>query len=150
EINQSKTLSDGGTARELATHLIRIIVGGLLAITGFIHWYLPITHRAMMPGELTRGIIVIPHGLLHILFDLNGVGYFVLVALVIGWLPLSVHHEKRLYSVVVTYAALTILAWLLLSEPAERGVLDYTDKLIELILVVLAAWMAQRCNQGMA
>jgi hypothetical protein len=116
----------------------------LLAATGFIHWYLPVVHRAMMPGELTGGFIVISHQLLHILFDLNGAGYFVLVAVTMGWLSLSLPHQAWLYRVVAGYAALTILAWILLSEAAERGLLDYTDKLIEVFIVALAIWMVQR------
>ncbi len=143
-ISQNKPLPGGRLRRDLATDLIRLTLGGLLTATGFIHWYLPVVHRMEMPGELTGGIIVIPHLLLHILFDLNGAGYFVLVALTMGWLLVSARRQMWLYRAEVGYTALTILAWMLLSEPAERGLLDYADKLIEVFVVVLAIWMARR------
>jgi hypothetical protein len=139
EINQNKrrtAKTDG--------YISRLLLVGLLAATGFIHWYLPVVHRIEMPGELTGEIIVIHHSLLHLLFDLNGSGYFVLVALITGWLPLWANQPKRLYGLVAGYATVTILAWLLLSDPAERTILDYSDKIIELIIVALAVSMIRQ------
>ncbi len=124
--------------------LIQVVTIVLLAATGFIHWYLPVVHPTEMPGELTGGLIVIPHDLLHLLFDLNGVGYFGLLALVGGWLPLWVNCPKWRYLAVAGYAALTILTWIVLSDPLERGGLDYFDKAIELALIMLAIWMGRR------
>src|SRR5689334_5097272 len=106
EINQNNSLS-GSSSNNLTYHMIRVIIAGLLAATGFIHWYLPVVHQMAMPDELTGGIIVIPHELLHILFDVNGVGYFILVALVVGWLPLPTQYHRWLYIVLASYAALT-------------------------------------------
>lgn len=140
EISQNNPLPN--SAMDGFTHrLFRVVIVGLLVATGFIHWYLPVVHPTEMPGELTGGIIVIPHELLHILFDLSGVGYFVLAALVAGWLPLSTHHQKRLYIVVASYAALTIVAWILLSDATEHGVLDYIDKITEFVIVALVVGM---------
>ncbi len=151
ETNRNKRLSDSNPREGFREQrLIRVVIVTLLAATGFIHWYLPIVHPMGMPGELTGGIIVIPHELLHILFDLNGVGYFMLVALVAGRLSVSAHHQRQLYIGVAGYAALTILAWVLLSDPRERGVLDYADKLIELLIIFLEVWMAQQFNKDMA
>ncbi len=132
------------TMERFTNRLIQVIVIALLAATGFIHWYLPVVHPADMAGELTGGIIVIPHDLLHLLFDLDGVGYFGLAVLAAGWLPLWANRVKRRYLAVAGYAALTIIAWILLSDPAERGVLDYLDKGIELALITLAIWMGRR------
>lgn len=143
EINRNNAVP-GSASNNLARHMIRLVIAGLLSATGFIHWYLPVVHKMAMPNELTEGIIIIPHALLHILFDMNGVGYFILVALVVGLLPLSPQYQRWLYIVVVGYAALTILAWLLLSEATERGMLDYADKLIEVFIIILAAQMTQR------
>ncbi len=142
--NQNKQLSDRNVNEGFNERLIQAVIVSLLAATAFIHWYLPVIHPVEMPGELTGGIIVISHDLLHLLFDLNGVGYFVLVASVATWLPLWSNHRTRLYSVVAGYSGLTILAWFLLSSPADRNILDYTDKLIELGILALAVWMRQR------
>ncbi len=124
--------------------LIQVVMIVLLAVTGFIHWCLPVVHPVDMPGELTGGIILIPHDLLHLLFDLDGVGYFVLAVLAAGWLPLWGDRPWRRYLTVAGYAALTILAWIGLSDPVERGILDYLDKGIELALILLAIWMRRR------
>lgn len=126
--------------------LIKTTVAILLTVTGFIHWYLPIMHPAMIPGELTGGIILIPHDVLHVLFDLDGAGYLVLVALVAGWLPILSRQHKALYVVVAGYAALTIIAWILLSNPKERSGLDTIDKTIEILIVALAVWMMRRSS----
>ncbi len=130
----------------LINRLIQVVMIVLLAVTGFIHWCLPVVHPVDMPGELTGGIIVIPHDLLHLLFDLNGAGYFVLAVLAAGWLPLWADRVKRRYLTVAGYAALTILAWIVLSDPVERGGLDYLDKGVELALIMLAIWMGRRAE----
>ncbi len=141
--SQNDRLRTCGRER-LINRLIQVVMIVLLAATGFIHWYLPVVHPVEMPGELTGGIIVIPHDLLHLLFDLDGVGYFGLIAMVAGWLPLWANRVKRRYITVAGYAALTILAWIVLSDPVERGVLDYLDKGIELAIILLAIWMGRR------
>ncbi len=136
------------TERSFINRLIQVLIIGLLSATGFIHWYLPVVHPVDMPGEITGGIIAMSHDLLHLLFDLNGAGYFGLAALVAGWLPIWATCEKRRYLVVVGYAALTVLAWVLLSDPAERSVLDYLDKGIELAVIALALWMGHRISRS--
>jgi|SRR5579859_1693694 len=143
ETNQNKLLANAA-GEGIASRRLRVVIISLLAATGFIHWYLPVVHRMEMPGELTGGIVVIPHGLLHLLFDLNGVGYFVLLALVAGWLPLWANQPKRVYIVIAAYAALTIISWILLSDPTERGLLDVIDKGIELLIVVVAVYAIRR------
>ncbi len=130
--------------RRFINRLIQVLIIGLLSATGFIHWYLPVVHPVDMPGEITGGIIAMSHDLLHLLFDLNGAGYFGLAALAAGWLPLWGNSMSRRYAIVAGYAALTILAWILLSDPVERGVLDYLDKGIELTIIALAIWMGHR------
>ena len=92
------------TMERVNNRLIQVVMIALLVASGFIHWYLPVVHPAEMPGELTGGIIVIPHDLLHLLFDLNGVGYFGLIALVAGWLPLWMNCPQRRYLTVAGYA----------------------------------------------
>ncbi len=132
------------TARRFINRPIQVLIIGLLSATGFIHWYLPVVHPVDMPGEITGGIIAMSHDLLHLLFDLNGAGYFGLAALVAGWLPIWAKDAKCRHLVVAGYAALTLLAWIFLSDPAERSVLDYLDKGIELTIIALAIWMGHR------
>jgi hypothetical protein len=142
ETNQNKQLTTGHVVQDSRVNLTRSVLICLLAATAFIHWYLPIVH----PIETAQagGLIPISHNMLHLLFTVNGVGYFVLMASVAGWLPLGRSRQRRLYSVVAVYAALTIFAWIVLSDPAERGALDYVDKLIEIAIVALAIWMVNR------
>jgi hypothetical protein len=149
EISRNKSISNN-TRERFIDRLNQVVLVSLLAATGFIHWYLPVVHPTELLEELTGGIIVMSHQLLHLLFNLNGAGYFVLVALLMGWLPLAAHHQRRLYGVVAGYAAATILVWLVLSEPAERGLLDYATKLIEGIILALTISMMQRINKRMA
>ncbi len=68
--------------RSFVHRLIQVLIISFLSATGFIHWYLPVVHPVDMPGEITGGIIAMSHDLLHLLFDLNGAGYFGLAALV--------------------------------------------------------------------
>jgi len=94
ETNQNKQLSNSHAGEGFRERLIRAVIVSLLAATAFIHWFLPIVHPTEMSGELAGGIILILHNQLHLLLDLNGVGYFVLVASVAGWLPLWSRHQS--------------------------------------------------------
>src|SRR5260221_8049651 len=96
-LNKQPPISNEGDS--VRDHLLRAILVGLLALTGFIHWALPIGHPMIRPGELTGGILLIPHNVLHLLFNLNGVGYFALVACVAGWIPLAARHKPMLYPI---------------------------------------------------
>lgn len=122
--------------------LLRVLIVMLLLATAGIHWVLPAIHPLVVPGELTEGPIRIPHDLLHTLFNLNGMGYLVLAALVIGWLPLTPMYERRLYIIIIGYSGLTILAWVVLAD--SPGWIDYTDKTIEALLVILSAYHLTR------
>ncbi len=120
---------------------LRALLVALLIATGIIHWLLPLAHPVIVPGEWTGGVVRIPHSLLHLLFNLNGIGYLVLAGIVAGWLPIKPRHQPWLYAVVIGFAGLTILAWVLLSAPPERTILDYSDKLIELGIIAAALQM---------
>jgi len=120
--------------------ILRYIVAALLLVTGIIHWFLPAIHPGL-PGAWTTGLISIPHDWLHVLFNLNGVGYLVLMGIVLDWLPIKPQHQRWLYVTVIGFAALTIVAWFLMSEPAERGIVDYVDKAVEAGIVAVGAWI---------
>lgn len=120
--------------------IARIIIVVTLAATGLIHWFLPAFHPGA-PGDLTGGLIKIPHQTLHSLFNLNGVGYFVLMGIVLDWFPVRPKHIQVVYLVIALYATATIVAWILFSEPTGRTLLDPIDKAIEVVLTLASVWM---------
>lgn len=70
---------------------------------------------------------------LHILFLLNGLGYVGLLGVL--YLPqLEGFHTFARWTLVV-YAAITIVAWLILAQPYHID--GYIDKAIEIVLIVL-------------
>jgi len=111
-----------------------------LAATGLVHWFLPVIHPGL-PTELTGGMIKITHDTLHILFNLNGVGYLILMGVILDWFPVRPKHMKYVYLVIAGFAFATIIAWVVLSDPTERTAVDYIDKAVEVILTWAALWM---------
>ena len=120
--------------------ILRIINVIGLAATGLIHWFLPAIHPGL-PTELTGGLIKISHETLHVLFNLNGVGYLILMGVILDWFPVRPKHMKYVYLVIAGFALATIIAWVLLSDPTERSAVDYVDKAIEVVLTATAIWM---------
>ena len=120
--------------------ILRIVIVVMLAATGLVHWFLPAIHPSV-PGQLTGGLIRIPHDTLHILFNLNGVGYFVLMGIVLDWFPVRPKHIRYVYVVIAIFASLTIGAWFVLSAPVERTALDFFDKAVEIVLTATSVWL---------
>ena len=120
--------------------VLRYVIAALLLATGLVHWFLPAIHRAA-PGQWTTGLIPIPHDLLHTLFNLNGVGYLILTGMVLDWLPIKPQHLRWLYACIIIFAALTIAGWVLFSEPSQRGLLDYADKIVEAGIIFIGIWI---------
>lgn len=120
--------------------ILRYIIAALLLATGLVHWFLPAIHRAA-PGQWSLGLIPIPHDLLHTLFNLNGVGYLILMGMVLDWLPIKPHHLRWLYAAIILFAGLTIVAWVLFSQPSDRTMLDTIDKAIEVGIIATGLWI---------
>lgn len=120
--------------------VLRIINVICLAATGLVHWFLPAIHPGL-PGELTGGLIKITHETLHVLFNLNGVGYLIMMGVLLDWFPVRPKHMKYVYLFVAAFALATIVAWVVLSDPTERTTLDIADKAIEVVLIAAAIWM---------
>jgi hypothetical protein len=75
------------------------------------------------------------YGQIDLLFTLNGIGYLVLLAAL--YLPVPVARDNRslVRYALIGFAALTIVAWIILGRPYDT--LGYITKLIELALIVL-------------
>lgn len=71
---------------------------------------------------------------LPVLFFCNFVGYIVLVTAL--YLPALRQYQRAIRWVLIIYAALTIVAWALITG-AQPNVLAYIDKPIEIALIVL-------------
>jgi hypothetical protein len=93
----------------------------LTAITAFVHLLL-----AFSGG--------VPMGMLPILWLLNGIGYLVLLATL--YLPSFAIIQPYVRWVLIAYTALTFVVWIVITHAAFDP-FDYTDKLIEIVLVVL-------------
>src|SRR5829696_2760545 len=102
-------------------------------------------------GALRIGIILLTFGtaLIHLylglkgfpLFVLNGLGYLGLLAALILPIPRISEYRNLVRWVLVGYTALTILLWILVGA---RNSIGYTDKVMELVLVVLLVLDARR------
>jgi hypothetical protein len=72
------------------------------------------------------------------LFLINGVGYLVLLAALFLPLPFAKDHRGLVRWALIGFAALTIIAWLIIAEKAwPQAALGYATKAIELVLIVL-------------
>lgn len=104
-------------------------------------------------GPVRLGIIVLTTGtaLIHIylglqgfpLFVLNGLGYLGLLAALILPIPQISDHRNLTRWVLVGYTALTVLLWMLIGA---RNLIGYTDKAIEITLILLLLIEARRSN----
>jgi len=102
-------------------------------------------------GPLRVGVILLTVGtaLIHLylglqgfpLFVLNGLGYLGLLAALILPIPRISEYRNLVRWVLVGYTALTILLWILVGA---RNSIGYTDKVMELVLVVLLVLDARR------
>jgi hypothetical protein len=73
-------------------------------------------------------------GKFSLLFTLNGLGYLCLVAALFLPLPFLRSYRSIIRIVFILYTLLTIFLWVVMGT---RDIVGYTDKLIEVALVVL-------------
>ena len=102
-------------------------------------------------GPLRIGVILLTVGtaLIHLylglqgfpLFVLNGLGYLGLLAALILPIPRISEYRNLVRWVLVGYTALTIFLWILVGA---RNAIGYTDKIIEVCLIVLLLIDARR------
>jgi hypothetical protein len=119
----------------------------LVLITAFMHLYLGIRMGAMMSGPRPSGpplggpppgggssimaMLPLP---LPILFDLNFVGYMVLVIAL--YLPALQRFQHITRWLLIAYTAVTIILWYLISA-SHADMEDYTNKAVEIVLIAL-------------
>jgi len=72
----------------------------------------------------------------ELLFTLNGLGYLALVAAFAFDPPVVREHRRALHYLFIAYTLVTILGWVAIGA---RNVVGYTDKAVEIVLV-LALW----------
>ena len=70
------------------------------------------------------------------LFVLNGLGYLALLAALYGPIPQLAPYRKIVRWLLVGFAALTIGLWLVITG-GNSTVVGYTDKVVELLLIIL-------------
>ena len=107
-------------------------------------------------GGLQVGIIVLTlataiihftlvHSLMDAAFILNGVGYLALLAALYLPIPFFVGRRGLVRFVLMVFAAVTIIAWILLM--GQRTVLGYADKAIEIVLMILL-WLENQHSKA--
>ena len=106
----------------------------LTILTSIVHFYL----------AFSRGV---PTKLLPIMFLLNGIGYLVL--LVALYLPALAIFQRPIRWLFIAYTLLTFILWVVITHAAFDP-FDYTDKLIELCLIVLLFAEAAMARNGVA
>ncbi|TMC20544.1 MAG: hypothetical protein E6J36_12930 [Chloroflexi bacterium] len=103
--------------------LLQIAVALLAVITALIHLNLGV-----------RGFMIGLGGPLPILWILNFVGYMVLVT------ALNLPSLQRVQSItrwiLIAYTALTVILWYLIAS-SHADTIDYVDKLVEVVLIIL-------------
>jgi hypothetical protein len=75
-------------------------------------------------------------GTIDILFTLNGLGYLALLGAYFLPMPVFQNNRNLLRWVFIVYAAVTIVAWIIMGN-FSRNLLGYGTKLDELLLIVL-------------
>lgn len=105
------------------------------------------------PAPLLRvGIVLLTLGtaITHLLlnfpdpvFILNGVGYLLLLAALCGLITPLAPHTAMIRRLLIGYTLLTILLWVVFGA---RTTLGYTNKLNEVLLVVLLVIEARRAR----
>jgi hypothetical protein len=81
---------------------------------------------------------------LPILFDLNFIGYIVLITTL--YLPQLRRFQNITRWVLIAYTAITVILWYVLTGGHGGGIMGYADKLIEVALIVLLVvefWQAR-------
>lgn len=73
------------------------------------------------------------NGSIDLLFTLNGIGYFVLLAAFLGKLPFVAGKDKLIHFTFIGFTLATILAFFAFGG---SGTLGYFTKLIEVLLVI--------------
>lgn len=81
------------------------------------------------------------------MFLLNGIGYLVL--LVALYLPALAIFQRPIRWLFIAYTLLTFILWVVITHAAFDP-FDYTDKLIELCLIVLLFAEAAMARNGVA
>ena len=103
-------------------------------------------------GGIRIGIILLTLGtaLIHLqlnfpdpVFILNGLGYLALLAALFVPIPQIARYRNAVRLVLVGYAALTILLWVLVGARTPIG---YIDKVIEIALISLLLLDARRSD----
>jgi len=108
---------------------ISIII--LTIVTAVIH--LTLASRALTQSNDTTTFIM---------FGLNGLGYFTLLAAYFLPLPLAKDNRGLVRWSFIIFAAVTIVGWVFIGA---RNTVAYVDKVIEVLLIVLL-WMDSRNN----
>ncbi len=111
----------------------------LAVITAVIHLYLGTTIGSMMAGSPPAGapsggssiMAMLPLSL-PVLFDLNFVGYIVLVGVL--YLPVLQRFQRLTRWLLIGYTAITILLWYLISG-GHSDMVAYIDKFVEVVLI---------------
>jgi hypothetical protein len=114
---------------------LRIGIIVLTVLTGVIHLYLAVaTFWLVSYGPIPAGATPEELLLFAILFLLNGVGYMVLVVAL--YLPRLQRFQTSTRWLLIGYTVLTIVLWYFI-EASRAGLFDYSDKLIEAVLIAL-------------
>jgi hypothetical protein len=98
--------------------------------------------------HLFLGIRFISDGIFGILFVLNGIGFLVLLFLVLRPVSIFVGRDALLHYALVGFAAVTILAWLFVNGDFTN-VVGVATKVVELLLIVVT-WLHLRVFKGEA
>ena len=94
----------------------------LTVVTAIIH--IGLAFYALSAGDMTT----------FVMFLLNGVGYLVLLAAYTLPLPLARNYTKLVRWAFIAFTAVTIIGWVAIGL---KNVVGYSDKLIEVALIVL-------------
>ncbi len=110
---------------------LRIAIVILTLATAGIHLYLDVRLGVIDPA-----------------FTLNGLGYLALLVIFLKWikLPFLEGRDQLVLYAFIGFAGVTILAWIALGEKniaAPLGMIGYTDKLIE-VLLIASLWFYGR------
>lgn len=79
-------------------------------------------------------ILNVTLGSIDILFTLNGLGFLGLLVLYFLPIPVAQNNHNLVRWAFMAYTAVSILAWVIVGSPS---ILGFTDKAIELLLIIL-------------
>ena len=80
------------------------------------------------------------------LFVLNGIGYLALLALLYLPIPRLASYRDQIRWVLIGYTALTMILWLVITG-GQSTVTGYTDKVVELLLIILLLAEARQSSR---